>query len=36
MVSGFDSGKVRPHQKLTVAYEDSTVALTVSVKKKQK
>ncbi|WP_243229470.1 Ig-like domain-containing protein [Microbacterium sp. CIAB417] len=36
MVTGFDSSRVRPHQKLTVAYGDSTVELTVSIKKKRK
>ncbi len=36
MVSGFDSRKVAPHQKLTVTYEEFTVKLTVSIKKKQK
>ncbi|MGW8482973.1 Ig-like domain-containing protein [Microbacterium sp. NPDC055903] len=36
MVTGFDSRKVSPHQRLTVTYEGYSVELTVSVKKKHK
>ena len=36
MVSGFDSSRVRPHQRLTVTYEGATTTLDTSVRPKLK